>query len=83
MDLVASLKEFKTTILAVVIFVLGVLPDVIAVLMNLQKVLEKANAVLAKGDIWALLAMKPLVIAFLGSVGLLLARDWVKKSDSE
>ncbi|HRJ90079.1 MAG TPA: hypothetical protein PLX39_15485 [Pyrinomonadaceae bacterium] len=75
-NFIEGFSNWKTTIVAVIVFLLGLLPAVGVVLSDFTAFLQQLLSVVQEGNIWGLLALKPLVLNLIASVTLLIARDW-------
>lgn len=78
-NVIEGFSNWKTTIVAVIVFLLGLLPAVGVVLADFTAFLTQLLSVVQEGNIWGLLALKPLVVNLIASITLLLARDWAAK----
>lgn len=80
-----NLLEIRTTLLAIVTFVLGVIPALVTVLGDIGTFLTAVATVLGSGDPWVILAglwsLKAPLLALVASIGLLWARDWTPGGD--
>lgn len=77
-DIREGLANIKTTTLAVIIFIVSLIPDLITVLTNFSQFLVKLQEVL-NGDIWSLMSLKSLALSLFSSIVLVYSRDWKAK----
>lgn len=68
------MENWKTTIVGVLMFIIGVVPYVVQALSDLSALLAKVTAVLG-GDFTQIAAILPLLMTFIGSLTLIWARD--------
>jgi hypothetical protein len=75
--LIEGILNWKTTIAGVLVFIVGVVPDLILVLTDFQAVLLELTKVL-NGDIFALAAIKSTLASFVASIILVYSKNWGK-----
>lgn len=80
-SLLVGIGNLKTTAVAVLLFLIVILPDLIQVLTNFNAVLVKAQEVIQTGDFMAIWVLKPLIGTLVGSVVLLFSRNWHTAGD--